>query len=137
VSNAHTTIMIPHDSDGFTSLTCPQCAGFFKVRPNSPNPTKVCPYCGHREADTEPFFGPELHEYVRVQGQNAALDLLKSNPVLGKAVTAKPAPLPPRPPEPDSSGMASTTFTCCSEVVRHDGTRTELYCPSCGTKQSV
>jgi hypothetical protein len=54
---------------------------------------------------------------------------------MGEAITARPTPLPPYPNEPESAGMASTVFACCSEELRHDGKSAELHCPSCGSKQ--
>lgn len=130
-------IKIPTDSDGFTTLSCPICTRGFKVRPASANPFRRCPYCAHSGNDSSDFFGNELREYVRVQGENATLELLKKGATLKKSLTARPSPLPPAPNEPESAGMASTVFACCSEELRHDGKSAELYCPSCGTKQSA
>jgi hypothetical protein len=129
------TIKIPVDSDGFTSLTCPDCTRLFKTRTASPNPAKpatICPYCAHRENEMAGFVGPQLREYIRVQGANAAIEQFKK---MGLKGSAKPSPLPPAPAEPASTNMASLRVACCGFELRHDGKNAELHCPSCGTKQ--
>lgn len=44
------SIHIPPDDEGFIGRECPGCKGYFKLRPGTELPTRVChcPYCEHK-----------------------------------------------------------------------------------------
>ena len=134
------------DGDGFISQECPKCERRFKVKfgEGSDQPLSVCPYCGYEgrkcwwtkeqadhmaKAVIQETVEPGLEKMAKEVNRSArkggfitmSMDFKRSR----KAI----------PPEEPDDKWGTTLFECCNETIRHDGSKSTLYCVICGTKQ--
>ena len=137
------TISLETDTDGFISQECPSCLKLFKVKfgEGSSQPVGHCPYCGHEgrscwwtreQADyiggvaSKEIVGPMLNDMARkINGGHRASGMIRMTARVGHASQ------PVRPNEPDTP-MATMTFACCKERIKHDGQSAKLHCIICG-----
>jgi len=138
------------DSDGFLSQECPACKRRFKVQftqDASGKSLTFCPYCGHSGEDC--WWTQEQADYVAASLQKEVVPEIKkmarnlermNRP--GGAVQFKanrslrPGALPPAPKESDDP-WPKATFSCCDEVIKHDGSVRQFHCIICGKETSV
>ena len=136
------SVSLSTDDDGLLSQECPSCERRFKVKYNegSDQPISFCPYCGHN--DTGCWWTPEQAEYL---SGRAAEEIVA--PELGKmarnfnrksrgglfsmSTKVRRSPAPPPPKELDND-WPHVTFSCCGEVIKHDGQSSDLRCIICG-----
>ena len=134
--------------DSFMSRECPACERIFKVAPGqgSPEPVTHCPYCNHEGTNcwwTKPqakyivaygaskIVGPQLDKMARDFNRKT-----RGNDFLKMSMKVKKPPVPQAPIEDDDM-IASVTFECCGETIRHDEGSKTLHCPICGTAKTI
>lgn len=133
-------IRLNTDSEGFISQECPACAHRFKVKLGSgaPRPVTYCPYCRH-ENEGRWWTKPQASYIESAAGLNdqalerMLLDVLKGS----KEVSLKklPGSEPVAPSEPEEA-WAVVEFPS-KELVRHDGSKSKLYCPVTGQEMAL
>lgn len=139
------------DKDGFTSQECPSCSGHFKaiIGEENPAPISFCPYCAYEKQDC--WWTPEQVTYIESICEKAAFDEMdsrledivgdfnsstRSSGYLDIKISIEsdgPRHLPSPPSEPDLE-MPIVTFSCCNKRIKHDGSRHQLFCINCGSK---
>lgn len=141
-------LSFPLDSDGFLSQECPSCERRFKVKFSQEPDGKTlsyCPYCGHEGQNC--WWTQEQVEYIHASATNSVVNpLLRdfqqslrrlNNPSGG--FTVKTSPIPDKPgaaPIESDIPMATHTFACCGETVKHSSGDGDLHCIVCGQREA-
>ena len=136
------SIRLSTDADGFLSQACPSCKRRFKAKFNegSDQPISFCPYCGHN--DTGCWWTPEQAEYLsgKAAEEVVAPELDKmardfnhktKGGLISMNMKVSYSPTPP-PPQEQNDDWPQVTFSCCGEVIKHDGRDDVLHCIICG-----
>jgi len=135
-------VTLSTDNDGFLSQECPGCQRRFKVNfsEGSDQPISFCPYCGHN--GTGCWWTPEQAEYLSAKAgkeiiapelDKMARDFNRKTKdgLISMNMKVSHSPTPPPPKEPNED-WPQVTFSCCDEVIKHDGQNSDLRCVICG-----
>lgn len=141
-------VQLKTDGDGFISQECPNCEKRFKIRygEGSDQPLSVCPYCGHEgrncwwTKEQVDYLGKVvIQETIEPKLEKMAKEVNR-NTRKGGFITMSMNFKRSRkaiPPEEPEDNWGTTLFDCCNETIRHDSSKSTLYCVICGIKQSV
>lgn len=137
------SINLNTDSDGYINQECPYCKKRFKVKPGSGSNRAIsyCPYCGRNGKDCwwtqeqVDFMSGVLHtELIEPAFEKMAKDINRTAGRGGLVKMTMNEVRSPKPPMPEESNneMSMTTFKCCGETIKHEGSNHSLYCIICG-----
>ena len=141
------SISLRTDSEGFLSRECPECKRRFRITPGkgSDKPVRFCPYCSYEGEGS--WWTPEQAEYATQMAAESVVSPMldefveginrsgSSGGMLRISATRSQGSKPVAPVESETD-METFTFACCSELIRHEGSSTELRCIICGGASS-
>ena len=127
------TIALPVGEDGMIGRVCPSCDQYFRLKPGTGLPTRVCncPYCGF-QGDSSEFTTPEQWEYAR------SVALRKAQDWIGKEIKRRFGPLSRR--TRNSFIKLQVNYKPSHIPIRYykeDELQTVIVCEECGLEFAV